>query len=87
MKYIKACYWPVTLLAITFIFTLVSENEPLMLHIASILKNMDAGIIKTCGFVFYVILMIFNKYIFSVNTFVVFTVITIRVDQCVKSTE
>jgi hypothetical protein len=87
MKYIKACFWPVLLLSIAFIFTWVSENDPLMLHIASTLKNMDAGIIKTCGLVFYVILMIFNKYIFSVITFVGLTILAFRVNKCVKSTE
>jgi hypothetical protein len=87
MKYIKACFWPVTLVFIAFIFTWVSENEPLMLRIASIIKAMDAGLIKSCGIVFYVTLMIFNKYTFGVFTFCVLTILTVRVDKCVKSTE
>ena len=85
MKYIKQCLWPVTLLSVAFIFTLASSNDPLMLHIASILKNLDVGIIKTCGIIFYVILMVFNKYIFSLIFFIVLSIIAIRVHKCVTT--
>jgi hypothetical protein len=83
MKYINKCFWPVTLLGFIFAFMWVWYPQ-IMLYIANVLENMNAGLMKTIGIIFYNNFIKIDKIVFCPIVFTVTYILQQRVVECIK---
>lgn len=83
MKYIKKCFWPAILLSFIFAFMWV-WYAPIMLYIANVLENMNTGLMKTFGIIFYNIFIKIDKIVFSPIVFAVTYILQQKVVECIK---